>query len=70
MARGPRGEKRPDDPAAAVVRAVRIALGEVHEQFDESKQMCEPMPPSQKTRPLSSLAGSADNEEERLARRS
>lgn len=37
MARGPRGEKRPDDPAAAVVRAVRIALGEVHEQFDESE---------------------------------
>jgi hypothetical protein len=36
MAQGPRGEKRPDDPAAAAVRAVRVALGEIPESVDES----------------------------------
>ena len=36
MARGPRGEKRPDDPAAAAVIAVRIATGELLEKLDES----------------------------------
>jgi len=36
MARGPRGEKRPDDPAAAAVSAVRIALGELAESLDGS----------------------------------
>jgi hypothetical protein len=36
MARGPKGEKRPDDPAQAAVGAVRIALGEVAETVDES----------------------------------
>ena len=34
MAKGPRGEKRPDDPAAAAVLAVRIAVGEVQEDLD------------------------------------
>ena len=34
MARGPRGEKRPDDPAAAAVLAVRIATGDVAEELD------------------------------------
>ncbi len=34
MARGPRGEVRPDDPAQAAVAAVRIALGEVAQQID------------------------------------
>ena len=34
MARGPRGEKRPDDPAAAAVLAVRIAMGETAESLD------------------------------------
>jgi hypothetical protein len=36
MARGPKGERRPDDPAAAAVRAVRITLGEIGESVDES----------------------------------
>lgn len=36
MTRGPRGEKRPDDPAAAAVLAVRIATGEVEEKLDNS----------------------------------
>jgi hypothetical protein len=34
MAKGPRGERRPDDPAAAAVAAVRIALGEIEGRFD------------------------------------
>ncbi len=34
MARGPRGERRPEDPAQAAVLAVRIALGEVEEKLD------------------------------------
>jgi hypothetical protein len=36
MARGPRGEKRPDDPAAAAVRVVQIATGEVIEALANS----------------------------------
>ncbi len=36
MARGPMGEKRPDDPAAAAVIAVRIATGDLLEKLDES----------------------------------
>jgi len=36
MVRGPKGEKRSDDPAAAAVQAVRIALGEISESVDES----------------------------------
>jgi hypothetical protein len=34
MAKGPCGERRPDDPAAAAVAAVRIALGEIEARFD------------------------------------
>lgn len=36
MPRGPRGERRPSDPAAAAVKAVRVALGEIQEHVDES----------------------------------
>ena len=36
MVRGPKGEKRPDDPAAAAVLAVRIATGDIAESLDES----------------------------------
>jgi len=36
MARGPRGERRPDDPAAAAVMTVRLAVGEISESLDES----------------------------------
>lgn len=31
MVRGPRGERRPSDPASAAVRTVRIAVGEISE---------------------------------------
>jgi hypothetical protein len=34
MPRGPRGEKRPEDPAQAAVRSVRIAIGEITESLD------------------------------------
>jgi hypothetical protein len=34
MAKGPRGERRPDDPAAAAVAAIRIALGEIEARYD------------------------------------
>jgi hypothetical protein len=34
MVKGPRGEKRSDDPATAAVEAVRIALGEIEEVLD------------------------------------
>lgn len=34
VAKGPRGAKRPDDPARAAVRALRIAAGEAHEELD------------------------------------
>lgn len=36
MARGPKGERRPDDPAAAAVESIRIAVGEIPEVIDES----------------------------------
>jgi len=42
MARGPRGEKRPDDPAAAAVLAVRIATGEVEEKLDATATKKDP----------------------------
>jgi hypothetical protein len=42
MARGPRGERRPDDPAQAAVRAVQIALGETDEAIDESATRKDP----------------------------
>jgi hypothetical protein len=34
MAKGPKGERRPDDPAASAVLAVHIALGEAPEELD------------------------------------
>jgi len=34
MPRGPSGERRPADPAAAAVKTVRIAIGEIAEEFD------------------------------------
>ncbi len=34
MARGPRGEMRPDDPAQAAVMAVRVGLGEIDDKAD------------------------------------
>ena len=37
MARGPKGERRPDDPAAAAVASIRIALGDAIESIDESE---------------------------------
>jgi hypothetical protein len=33
MPRGPKGERRPEDPAAAAVMAVRVAIGEVKDVF-------------------------------------
>lgn len=42
MARGPRGERRPDDPAAAAVMTVRIAAGEISESLDESATTKDP----------------------------
>lgn len=37
MARGPRGEKRPDDPAAAAVMTVRLAVGEIAKSLDDPR---------------------------------
>lgn len=34
MAQGPRGERRPEDPAAAAVMVVRLATGEIAESLD------------------------------------
>jgi hypothetical protein len=34
MARGPQGERRPDDPAAAALVAVQIVTGDVVEKLD------------------------------------
>jgi hypothetical protein len=34
MVRGPKGERRPDDPAQAAVLAVRITTGEISEELD------------------------------------
>lgn len=42
MARGPRGERRPDDPAAAAVMTVRLATGEISESLDESATLKDP----------------------------
>ena len=42
MARGPRGEKRPDDPAAAAVLSMRIALGEISEDLDDRGTIKDP----------------------------
>lgn len=42
MARGPRGERRPEDPAQAAVLAVRIALGDVEEKLEAPATMKDP----------------------------
>ena len=42
MARGPRGERRPEDPAAAAVMVVRLAVGEVTEALDENVRTKDP----------------------------
>ena len=34
MAKGPKGERRPDDPASAAVTTVQIAMGEIEEKLD------------------------------------
>jgi hypothetical protein len=36
MPRGPRGEHRPEDPAAAAVMVVRLAIGEISEPLSEA----------------------------------
>lgn len=36
MPRGPRGERRPEDPAQAAVMVVRLATGEIEEKLDET----------------------------------
>jgi hypothetical protein len=35
MAKGPRGERRPEDPASAAVMVVRLAVGEITESLDD-----------------------------------
>jgi hypothetical protein len=42
MARGPKGERRPDDPASAAVAAVQIATGDRDEQFSEETHVKDP----------------------------
>jgi hypothetical protein len=42
MVKGPRGERRPDDPAAAAVTAVQIAIGERDEEFSAEAQVKDP----------------------------
>ncbi len=42
MARGPRGERRPEDPAAAAVMVVRLATGELNESLEENAMMKDP----------------------------
>ncbi len=39
MPRGPRGERRPEDPASAAVMVVQLATGEIAEETDESKTL-------------------------------
>ena len=36
MPKGPRGERRPEDPASAAVMVVRLATGELSEDLDET----------------------------------
>jgi hypothetical protein len=43
MARGPRGEKRPEDPAAAAVMTVQIAIGELQEELEEHAMVRNPV---------------------------
>lgn len=42
MLRGPRGERRPEDPAAAAVMVVRLATGEEVEPLDETVREKDP----------------------------
>jgi hypothetical protein len=42
MPRGPKGERRPDDPAAAAVLALRISLGEAEETLDATRAEKDP----------------------------
>jgi hypothetical protein len=43
MPRGPRGERRPEDPAQAAVMVVRIATGEVAEELDAAATKKDPV---------------------------
>jgi hypothetical protein len=38
MARGPKGERRPADPAAAAVVTIQIALGEIAESIEPIRE--------------------------------
>lgn len=49
MAKGPRGERRPDDPAAAAVRAVQIGLGEEPERLDRTVTNLHTVPDKEKS---------------------
>lgn len=42
MPRGPRGERRPEDPAAAAVMVVRLATEELSEELDETVKVKDP----------------------------
>ena len=42
MARGPQGERRPDDPAQAAVKAIQIALGEATETYGPPEPQKDP----------------------------
>lgn len=42
MAKGPSGERRPDDPAAAAVAAIQIATGDRDEEFSEKAHVKDP----------------------------
>jgi hypothetical protein len=42
MANGPKGEQRPDDPAAAAVAAIQIATGGRDEKFSDEPHVKDP----------------------------
>ncbi len=42
MPRGPRGERRPEDPASAAVMVVRLAVGDISEALDETVRTKDP----------------------------
>lgn len=42
MARGPNGEKRPDDPASAAVAATRILVGDDSEILEDIRTIKDP----------------------------
>ena len=60
MARGPRGEKRPEDPAAAVM-VVRLATGDISESLEESAMAATSRRGSRRTRWRSLWVSSAAN---------